>query len=69
MQMASQVPAKPQGTPVYRPRLGRRGRREIGRALEAFYEDVVQQGVPARLVELLDGLDAVAAGRPDSNPA
>jgi hypothetical protein len=54
---------------VDRPKLGRRGRREIGRALEAFYEDVVRQGVPARLVELLDGLDARVGSRPDSNRA
>jgi hypothetical protein len=43
---------------VSTPRLGRHGRREIGRALEAMYEDVTRQGVPPRIVELLDGLDA-----------
>jgi hypothetical protein len=46
------------GSSVSTPRLGRHGRREIGRALEAMYEDVIRQGVPPRIVELLDGLDA-----------
>jgi hypothetical protein len=41
-----------------RPKLGRHGRHEIGRALEAMYEDVVKQGVPSRILELLEGLDA-----------
>jgi hypothetical protein len=44
------------------PKLGREGRREIGRALGAMYEDVLRQGVPPRIVELLDGLDALAHG-------
>ena len=43
---------------VSRPKLGRRGRREIGRALEAMYDDVIKQGVPPRIVELLESLDA-----------
>jgi hypothetical protein len=44
------------------PKLGREGRREIGRALGAMYDDVLRQGVPPRIVELLDGLDALAHG-------
>ena len=44
------------------PKLGREGRREIGRALGAMYDDVLRQGVPPRIVELLDGLDARAGG-------
>jgi hypothetical protein len=45
-----------------RPKLGQHGRREIGRALEAMYEDVVKQGVPPRILELLEGLDVRAGG-------
>jgi hypothetical protein len=45
-----------------RPRLGRHGRREIGRALEALYEDVVKQGIPPRILQLLESLDARAGG-------
>jgi hypothetical protein len=48
-----------------RPKLGRQGRREIGRALEAMYEDVVKQGVPPRILELLEGLDE-RIGKPDA---
>ena len=44
------------------PKLGREGRREIGRALGAMYDDVLRQGVPQRIVELLDGLGAHAGG-------
>jgi len=50
------------GSEGSRPRLGRKGRREIGRALEVFYEDVVRQGVPPRIRELLEELDA--GGKP-----
>jgi Anti-sigma factor NepR len=39
----------------------RQGRREIGRALEAFYEDVVSQGIPAPILTLLDDLEARSA--------
>ena len=56
----AQAPGAAQGNDVSRPKPGRHGRREIGRALEAMYEDVVNQGVPPRIRELLDGLDARA---------
>ena len=52
-----------------RPRLGAHGRREIGRALESMYEDVVRQGVPPRIRELIEGLDARAGTSPDSHTA
>ena len=45
------------------------GRREIGRALEAMYEDVVNQGVPPRILQLLEGLDAGAGGTRESATA
>jgi Anti-sigma factor NepR len=48
------------GSSTSAPKLGRDGRREIGRALEAMYEDVLRQGVPPYIVELLDGLDRPA---------
>ena len=57
-----QVPGVVEGSGVFRPKLGRHGRREIGRALEAMYEDVVEQGVPPRILQLLEGLDARAGG-------
>jgi hypothetical protein len=56
----SDAHGEPGRTPA--PRLGREGRREIGRALGAMYDDVLKQGVPARIVELLDGLDGRAGG-------
>ena len=52
-----------------RPKLGRHGRREIGRALEALYEDVVKQGVPPHILQLLEGLDARAGGNANSPTA
>ena len=57
-----QVPGVVEGSGVSRPKLGMHGRREIGRALEAMYEDVVKQGVPARILQLLARLDARAGG-------
>jgi Anti-sigma factor NepR len=51
---------------VSRPKLGRHGRREIGRALEAMYEDVVNQGVPPRIRKLLESLDTRAGSSPDA---
>jgi len=51
------------------PKLGRDGRREIGRALGAMYDDVLRQGVPPYIVELLDGLEARVAGRFDPSRA
>jgi Anti-sigma factor NepR len=51
------------------PKLGRDGRREIGRALGAMYDDVVREGVPPQIVELLDGLDRRAQGGLDPSPA
>jgi len=53
-----QAPAGTHENSASRPKLGRHGRREIGRALEAMYEDVVKQGLPPRIVELLENLDA-----------
>jgi hypothetical protein len=64
-----QAPVAAAGNRLAQPKLGPRGRREIGRALEAMYEDVIRQGVPPRIVELIEGLDAHAASRADSNPA
>ena len=51
------------------PKLGRDGRREIGRALGAMYDDVVRQGIPPHIVALLDGLDRRAEGGLDPSPA
>jgi len=64
-----QAPGATQETGASRPKLGRQGRREIGRALEAMYEDVVKQGVPPRIVELLKSLDARARSNPESPSA
>jgi hypothetical protein len=58
-----------EGSGVSRPKLGLHGRREIGRALEALYEDVVKQGVPPRILELLESLDVRAGGNLDSSGA
>ena len=58
-----------EGSGVSRPKLGRHGRREIGRALEAMYEDVVKQGVPPRILQLLEGLDARPGGTRESPTA
>jgi hypothetical protein len=49
------------------PKLGRDGRREIGRALGAMYDDVIRQGVPSSIVELLDSLDARVSRRFDAS--
>jgi hypothetical protein len=54
--MAQDAHGGPQ-SPTPRPKLGRDGRREIGRALGAMYDDVVRQGIPPHIVALLDGLD------------
>ena len=64
-----QAPGATQENGGSRPKLGRHGRREIGRALEAMYEDVVKQGVPSRIVELLESLEARAASNPESPSA
>jgi len=61
-----QTPGATQESSASRPKLGRHGRREIGRALEAMYEDVVKQGVPPRIVELLESLDARTGGNPEA---
>jgi hypothetical protein len=45
------------------PKLGRDGRHEIGRALGAMYDEVVRQGVPAHIVDLLNDLARADAGR------
>ena len=60
---------KAEGSSVSRPKVGRQGRREIGRALETFYDDVVRQGVPSRILALLDDLDARTGSRPDTDRA
>jgi len=39
------------------PRLGQDIQAKIGRQLRAIYDDVVNQGVPERFVDLLDRLD------------
>ena len=57
------------GRGMQAPKLGRDGRREIGRALGAMYDDVLRQGVPPYIVELLDGLEARVAGRFDPSGA
>jgi Anti-sigma factor NepR len=57
-----QAPGFLEGNGAFRPKLGRHGRREIGRALEAMYEDVVKQGVPPRILQLLEGLDFRTGG-------
>ena len=61
-----QAPGIPEGSGLSRPKLGRHGRREIGRALEAMYEDVVKQGVPPHILQLLEGLDTRTDGAADS---
>jgi hypothetical protein len=61
-----QAPGAAEGSGVVRPKLGTHGRREIGRALEAMYEDVVKQGVPPRILQLLEGLEARAGGAAES---
>jgi hypothetical protein len=47
----SAVPSRAQG------RLGRDVQAKIGNQLRAIYDDVVQEGVPDRFVELLKRLD------------
>jgi hypothetical protein len=66
---ALQAPEAAQENNASRPKLGRQGRREIGRALEAMYEDVVKQGVPSRIMKLLANLDARAGDNPESPSA
>jgi hypothetical protein len=55
------------GTKASTPKVGRGGRREIGRALGAMYDDVIRQGVPSYIVELLDSLDARVSRRLDAS--
>jgi Anti-sigma factor NepR len=64
--IGAQVPDFIEGSDGSRPKLGRHGRREIGRALEAMYDDVIKQGVPPRILQLLEGLDARAGGTRES---
>jgi hypothetical protein len=64
-----QAPEAAQENSASRPKLGRHGRREIGRALEAMYEDVVKQGVPPRIEKLLQSLDQRAGNNPESPSA
>ena len=47
----SAAPRMPQG------RLGRDVQAKIGNQLRALYDDIVQEGVPDRFVELLQRLD------------
>ena len=54
-----------EGRGVSRAKLDRRGRREIGRALEAMYDDVIKEGVPRRFLQLLEGLGGRAGDNPD----
>jgi Anti-sigma factor NepR len=60
-----QTPGVAEGSGVSRPKLGRHGRREIGRALEAMYENVVKEGVPPRILKLLESLDVRTDGNRD----
>jgi anti-sigma factor NepR-like protein len=62
--IGAQPPGVAEGSGVCRPKLGRRGRREIGRALEAMYDDVIKEGVPPRFLQLLEGLGARGGGNP-----
>jgi hypothetical protein len=64
-----EAPGATQENSASRPKLGRHGRREIGRALEAMYEDVVKQGVPSSIMELLESLDARTGSKPGSQSA
>jgi hypothetical protein len=64
-----QAPGFLEGSAPSPPKLGRHGRREIGRALEAMYEDVIKQGVPPRILQLLEGLDVRVRGTPESPTA
>src|SRR5262249_18548545 len=63
--MGLQTFDKAGGSGASGPKVERQGRREIGRALEAFYDDVVRQGVPPRILALLDDLNARTSGRAD----
>jgi Anti-sigma factor NepR len=62
-----QAPGAAHESNVSRPKLGRHGRREIGRALEAMYEDVIKQGVPPSIVNLLRTLDARAGNNSEAS--
>ena len=64
--IALQAPGIAGGSGVSRAKLDKRGRREIGRALEAMYEDVVKEGVPPRIRQLLENLDGRAGRNLDS---
>jgi hypothetical protein len=48
--------ARDRGAPA-EPSLGRDIQSKIGQQLRAMYDDVVNQGVPARFVDLLDRLE------------
>ncbi len=48
------------------PSLGQEIQAKIGRQLRAIYDDVVNQGVPNRFVDLLNRLDKSDDKKPDS---
>ena len=64
-----QAPGVAEGSGASRPKLDKQGRREIGRALETMYEDVVKQGVPPGIRELIESLDARGDANLDSPTA
>ena len=51
------TPASPSAAPRAPGRLGRDVQAKIGNQLRALYDDIVQEGVPDRFVELLQRLD------------
>ena len=51
------TPPSPSAIPRAPGRLGRDVQAKIGNQLRALYDDIVQEGVPDRFVELLQRLD------------
>jgi Anti-sigma factor NepR len=51
------TPPSPSASPRAPGRLGRDVQAKIGNQLRALYDDIVQEGVPDRFVELLQRLD------------
>ena len=51
------TPISPSAAPRMQGRLGRDVQAKIGNQLRALYDDIVQEGVPDRFVELLQRLD------------
>jgi hypothetical protein len=59
------VPMDPGKASTHRPNLGRDIQAKIGQQLRAMYDDVVNQGIPERFVELLKRLDEDHQGHKD----